>query len=205
MKAAIFALFSVLFASHSLAAEKKIIDPNNIFPQVKLETSMGVMIVELNRIKAPIAVNNFLYHVITKEYDNTLFHRVIEDFVVQGGGYDVNYIPKKVGDKLINESGNGLKNETSTIAMARENDPHSATRQFYFNVSDNNNLDPGRNWGYTVFGEVTYGQDIIQQMALVETGFNEELGWKDVPVKPLVLLKATLMPADYIHQADLTP
>lgn len=180
--------------------EQKIIDPNNLYPQVKLETNMGTIIVELDRIKAPYTVNNFLSLVVLGDYDNTIFHRVIADFVVQGGGYDDKYVPKTIGDTIVNESGNGLKNDTGTIAMARERNPHSSTRQFYFNVSDNDSLNPGRGWGYAVFGEITHGQEVLQKMALVETDFNEELAWEDVPVKPMILIKATLMPSDYQHE-----
>ncbi|WP_371190281.1 peptidylprolyl isomerase [Thalassotalea ponticola] len=193
-------LSCLLFTAPSWSAKQAIIDGNNLYPQVKLETSMGVIIVELDRVKAPLAVNNFLWHVVSKEYDNTLFHRVIEDFVVQGGGFDRNFIPRKEPEPIFNESGNGLKNSYGTIAMARQYDPHSATRQFYFNVGDNADLDPGRNWGYTVFGIVTSGDAVLNKMASVETDFNEQQGWPDVPVEPLILLKATLLPADYIHQ-----
>ncbi|TLU61699.1 peptidyl-prolyl cis-trans isomerase [Thalassotalea litorea] len=178
----------------------KVIAANNLYPQIKMETNKGVIIVELNRVKAPIAVNNFINYVIRGEYNNTIFHRVIEDFVVQGGGYDTDHIPRKNGDEIYNESGNGLKNEVGTIAMARQHDPHSAIRQFYFNVSDNDSLDPGRNWGYTVFGSVTFGEEILLQMSAVETDFNEDLNLDDVPVEPLILIKATLMPEDYIHE-----
>lgn len=180
--------------------EGKIIAANNLYPQIKMETNKGVIIVELNRVKAPIAVNNFINYVIAGEYNNTIFHRVIIDFVVQGGGYDPNHIPRKNGEEIYNESGNGLKNEIGTIAMARQNDPHSATRQFYFNVGDNTSLDPGRNWGYTVFGHVTFGEELLMQMSEVETDFNEDLNLDDVPVEPLILIKATLMPEGYVHE-----
>ncbi len=189
----------VFTSSVNAASKKRIIDPNNLYPQVKLETNMGLILVELDRVKAPIAVNNFLHYVVSRDYDNTIFHRVVADFVVQGGGYDSDFIPRKIGETIFNESGNGLKNTTGTIAMAREHNPHSSTRQFYFNVNDNESLDPGRSWGYTVFGEITYGEDILEKMALVETDFSEELGWEDVPVEKIILIKATLMPSDYMH------
>ena len=197
--AIIFTVLSLTSIS-SFAAKQKIIDPNNLYPQIKMDTSMGVIIVELDRVKAPIAVNNFLHYVISGQYNNTIFHRVVEDFVVQGGGYDANFIPRKVGEPIINESGNGLKNSFGTIAMARENDPHSSTRQFYFNAGENTNLDPGRSWGYTVFGSITFGEEVLEKMAVAKTDFHEGQGWEDVPVEPIVLIKATLMPSDYIHQ-----
>lgn len=197
-------LASVAFSAISASKKDKIIDPANLYPQVKMETSMGTIVVELDRIKAPIAVNNFLYYVITNEYNNTIFHRVIEEFVVQGGGYDVDFIPRKEHGTIFNESGNGLKNTVGTIAMARQRDPHSSARQFYFNMDDNADLDPGRNWGYTVFGSITYGEEIVEAMSKVKTDFHVQQGWEDVPVEPIVLIKATLMPADYFHQDTLT-
>jgi len=185
-----------MYISFSIfAAKSPSIDPDNLFPQIKLETSMGVIIIELDRVKAPITVDNFLTYVVSGEYNNTIFHRVVEKFIVQGGGYDKDYTIKKLHDDIINESGNGLKNEIGTIAMAKENSPHTANRQFFFNIEDNKNLDPGRRWGYAVFGSVLEGQEVIDAMGLVKTDYNETLGWEDVPVEPIVLIKATLLPA----------
>lgn len=184
-----------LVVNHAVFAQNAAIDPNNLFPQVKFETSKGVVVVELDRIKAPITVDNFLTYVVTGEYNNTLFHRVIEGFVVQGGGYDVNYVPRKSREDIFNESGNGLKNETYTIAMAKESRPHTANRQFYFNMDDNTNLDPGMSWGYAVFGAVTEGEEVLEEIAKQKTDYSEELGWEDVPVEPVILIKATLLPA----------
>ncbi|MBO9489437.1 peptidylprolyl isomerase [Endozoicomonas sp. G2_1] len=188
----------ILASTFSLfAAAKNIaIDPDNLFPKVKLETSLGVIVVELDRVKAPITVDNFLTYVVTGEYANTIFHRVESDFVVQGGGYDTDYAVKKNNPDIINESGNGWKNEIGTIAMARESRPHTANRQFFFNIGDNTSLDPGRRWGYAVFGEVVEGQEVLEKMGAVETDYNSELGWENVPVEPLVLIKATLLPAE---------
>ncbi len=169
-------------------------DPTNIYPQVKLETSKGVIIIELDRVKAPITVNNFITYVLTGEYNNTVFHRVVENFIVQGGGYDADFIQKKDNGDIINESGNGMKNEVGTIAMAKENRPHTANRQFFFNLADNTSLDPGRRWGYAVFGTVVKGQEVIDEMAKVKTDYNDVMGWEDVPVEPLMLIKATLLP-----------
>jgi len=177
-------------------AQNKAIDPTNIYPKVKLETSMGIIIVELDRVKAPLTVDNFLTYVVTGEYNNTIFHRVVEDFVVQGGGYDTNFTEKKLNPDIVNESGNGLKNEIGTIAMAKENRPHTANRQFFFNVADNTNLDPGRSWGYAVFGAIVEGEEVLEAMAKVKTDYNESMAWEDVPVEPLLLIKATLLPAE---------
>lgn len=183
-------LFSVNCSAKNLA-----IDPDNLFPQVKLETSMGVIIVELDRIRAPLTVDNFLTYVVSNEYNNTIFHRVISEFIVQGGGYSENFELKKIHNEIVNESGNGLKNEMGTIAMAKENRPHSANRQFFFNVGDNSSLDPGRKWGYAVFGSIIEGQEVLDAMALVATDYNDHMGWEDVPLEPIMLIKASLLPA----------
>ncbi|RYV03757.1 peptidylprolyl isomerase [Shewanella sp. OPT22] len=171
------------------------IQKNTLYPKVELDTSMGKIVVELDRTRAPITVDNFLTYVVKGEYDNTIFHRIIPEFVVQGGGLDPDLKEKKEMDPIVNESGNGLSNSLGTIAMARENSPHTATRQFYFNVADNERLDPSpRRWGYAVFGEVTEGLEILQKMALVKTEFNKTLDWPDVPVEAIILKKATLLP-----------
>ena len=172
------------------------LDPTNIYPKVKLETSLGIIVVELDRVKAPLTVDNFLTYVITGEYNNTIFHRVVEDFIVQGGGYDIDFISKKINDDIVNESGNGLKNEIGTIAMAKENRPHTANRQFFFNINDNTNLDPGRHWGYTVFGAIVEGDEVLEAIAKVKTDYDDTMGWNDVPVEPVMLIKATLLPAE---------
>ena len=188
--------FTLVFFISPIHAKNIAIDPTNIFPKVKFETSMGIIIVELDRTKAPITVDNFLTYVITGEYNNTIFHRIIENFIVQGGGYDVDFTQKKLNENIINESGNGLKNKVGTIAMAKENRPHTANRQFFFNTNDNANLDPGRHWGYAVFGEIIEGEEVLEAMAKVRTDYNEVIGWEDVPLEPVMLLKATLLPAD---------
>jgi peptidyl-prolyl cis-trans isomerase A (cyclophilin A) len=186
-----------MFSSLAIAKSTNLaIDPTNIYPKVKLETSMGIIIVELDRVKAPITVDNFLTYVISGEYSNTIFHRVVEDFIVQGGGYDVDFTPKKINDDIFNESGNGLKNEIGTIAMAKENRPHTANRQFFFNINDNTNLDPGRRWGYAVFGSIVEGEEVLEAIAKVKTDYNEGIGWENVPLVPVMLLKATLLPAE---------
>jgi len=192
-----FLSFSLLMFMLPLSAhvKDKIIDPDNLFPQVKLETSMGVIIVELDRVRAPITVENFLNYVVSGEYDNTIFHRIMPEFIVQGGGYTQDFELKKVIDNIINESGNGLKNEIGTIAMAKENRPHTANRQFFFNVADNTSLDPGRRWGYAVFGAIVEGEEVIEAMSKVKTDYNDEMSWEDVPVEPVLLIKATLLPA----------
>lgn len=195
-------LFSISFFAHSQAKEKpkmsspigEKIQKDNYYPQVKLETTMGDIVIELSRSKAPVTTNNFLTYVIEKEYDNTLFHRIIADYIVQGGSYDPQFNDRKAKYKIINESGNGLKNEAYSIAMARLNDPHSAKRQFFFNMKDNEHLDPGRNWGYTVFGSVIEGQEVLDAMSIVETEVSPAIGYPDTPVKPIILKRATILP-----------
>lgn len=189
-------LFLLIFLSSTVSAKNIAIDPNNLFPQVKLETSKGVIVVELDRIRAPLTVDNFLTYVVKGEYNNTIFHRVVSDFIVQGGGYDEDFNLKKVDGDITNESGNGLKNEIGTIAMAKENRPHTANRQFFFNTADNKSLDPGRRWGFAVFGAIVEGQEVVDAMNLAKTEYNDAMGWDDVPVEPIILIKATLLPAE---------
>jgi peptidyl-prolyl cis-trans isomerase A (cyclophilin A) len=168
--------------------------PDNRFPVVRLETTMGEIQVELNRRRAPATVNNFLRYVVAGRYDNTIFHRVMPGFVVQGGGYTETIEEREVFPPIINESGNGLQNLPMTVAMARYDDPHSATNQFFFNLAANTSLDPNaRSWGYTVFGQVILGQDVVEAIAAVETGYHEGLDAEDVPLAPVKLLSATVV------------
>ncbi len=185
----------LLLLSLTCSAKDIAIDPDNLFPQVKLETSMGVIIVELDRVRAPITVDNFLTYVVSGEYDNTIFHRVVDKFIVQGGGYSKDFTLKKVNNSIINEAGNGLKNDIGTIAMAKESRPHSANRQFFFNVADNSSLNPGRRWGYAVFGAIVEGQEVADAIGSVKTGYNDEMAWDNVPIEPIMLIKASLLPA----------
>lgn len=189
------ALFLLLLWPAALLAEPDCFPeevlPDNPFPAVELTTSMGTIVVELNRNRAPATVNNFLRYVLDGRYDNTIFHRVIADFVVQGGGYTPDIEEREVNAPVLNESGNGLLNNAGTIAMARYSDPHSATSQFFFNLKNNDNLNPNaRSWGYTVFGDVISGQDVLQAIGAVETRFSDALGAQDVPVSPVVLISA---------------
>jgi len=190
-------LLSILFVTEVLSAEEqKKIDPDNLYPKVKIETSKGVIVVELDRVKAPITVNNFLTYVVAGDYDNTIFHRVIPEFIIQGGGYDKDFTHLKDYGTIVNESGNGLKNELGTIAMAKENHPHTANRQFFFNHGDNTNLDPGKKWGYAVFGAIVEGEEVLDAIAKVATDYDDNMGWDDVPVETIFLKKATLLPAE---------
>ncbi|MBT1444666.1 peptidylprolyl isomerase [Shewanella sp. JM162201] len=193
MKRILSALLLLVGAHASAAAPD--IQKDNLYPKVEMQTSMGTIVVELDRTRAPITVDNFLNYVVKGEYDNTIFHRVIAGFVVQGGGVGPKMDMKKDGKTIVNESGNGLSNAVGTIAMAREGDPHSATRQFYFNVADNTKLDPSpRRWGYAVFGNIVEGLDVVQAMSEVATGHNATLNWQDVPMAPIILKTAKLLP-----------
>lgn len=189
-------VFSPLVAAKQPQVDPAKLQQDNLYPQVKFVTSMGTIVAELDRSKAPITVNNFLKYVVLGEYNDTIFHRVIEDFIVQGGGIDEKYDALDEKFKPINnEAGNGLKNLEYTLAMARQSHPHSATRQFYFNVEDNKSLDPGRrSWGYAVFGSIIEGEDVVEKISEVETGVNAKLGWNDVPVTSVKLLEVILLP-----------
>ncbi|WP_299004455.1 peptidylprolyl isomerase [uncultured Shewanella sp.] len=171
------------------------IQPNTLFPKVKLTTSMGNIIVELDRSRAPLTVDNFLTYVVDGHYDNTLFHRIIPEFVVQGGGLDLQKNEKTTLPSIANESGNGLSNAMGTIAMARDSEPHTATSQFYFNIADNTGLDPSsRRWGYAVFGEIIQGEEVLQKMSSVATHIDQTLNWPDFPIENVILIKAELLP-----------
>lgn len=171
--------------------------PDDPRPQVRLVTSEGTIVVELNREAAPLTVNNFLRYVDDGFYDGTIFHRVIADFVVQGGGFTEDLEPKQTRGPIPNEAGNGLLNQRGTIAMARTTAPDSATSQFFFNLVDNESLDPrDDSAGYAVFGEVVEGLATIDRIAETET--STQNGMNDVPVTPIVLISATRVerPAD---------
>ena len=143
-------------------------------PQVKISTNMGDIVVELNSQAAPKSVANFMNYVRSDAYSGTIFHRVIGDFMIQGGGFTQEYKRKPVQKPVMNEADNELSNARGTIAMARTGDPHSATNQFFINVKDNKMLDhtgkDQRGWGYTVFGNVTDGMDVVDKIRQVETG-----------------------------------
>ena len=164
-------------------------------PVVELDTSMGAITIELNEEKAPKTVENFLNYVKSGHYDGTIFHRIIDGFMIQGGGMDAEMNEKATNAPVENEADNGLKNDKGTIAMARTQDPHSATSQFFVNVKDNDFLNhSGKNmqgWGYTVFGKVTSGMDVIEKMRGVPTG---RFGMHaDVPKEPVVINSATII------------
>ncbi|MEY8689222.1 MAG: peptidylprolyl isomerase [Leptothrix sp. (in: b-proteobacteria)] len=164
-------------------------------PQVDLQTSAGVIRIELDAERAPISTANFLDYVKSGHYDGTVFHRVIKGFMVQGGGMDVGLKQKPTGAAIQNEANNGVKNDKYTLAMARTNAPHSATAQFFINATNNDFLnfrsESAQGWGYAVFGKVVAGFDIVDQIERVKTGtrgFHD-----DVPVDDVVITKAVLV------------
>jgi peptidyl-prolyl cis-trans isomerase B (cyclophilin B) len=164
-------------------------------PVVTMETSMGPIEIELYKDKAPLSVENFLHYVKTKHYDGTIFHRVIKDFMIQGGGFAEGMKEKSTTkDPVPNEATNGLKNETGTIAMARLPAPHSATAQFFINVQDNPSLDhrntSDSGFGYAVFGKVTSGMDVVNRIKAVRTGTIGHHG--DVPMDTVLIKKVTV-------------
>jgi len=160
--------------------------------QVKVETSAGDFVVALDEGRAPLSVANFLKYVHDGFYDGTIFHRVVNGFVIQGGGYTPDLALKPPGPALVNESGNGLSNRRGTIAMARTGEPHSADAQFYVNLADNLALDPKpTRWGYAVFGEVIQGMEIVDEIGHRATG--SKSGMQDVPVEPVVIRKMSVL------------
>jgi len=162
---------------------------------IKLTTNHGAITLDLDAEKAPKTVANFLAYVESGHYDGTIFHRVIDGFMIQGGGMGVGMKEKATNAPVENEAGNGLKNDRGTIAMARTNDPHSATAQFFINVKDNDFLNfrapSGSGWGYCVFGKVVEGMDVVDKIKGVKTG-NKGFH-QDVPVEDVVIEKAEVV------------
>ena len=163
--------------------------------KIKLTTNHGDITLELNAEKAPKTVANFLAYVEAGHYDNTIFHRVIKNFMIQGGGMEPGMNQKPCQAPIENEAANGLKNKRGTVAMARTNDPHSATAQFFINTVDNDFLDfkaaSGQGWGYCVFGEVVDGLDVVDQIRAVKTG-NKGFH-QDVPAEDVIIEKAEVV------------
>jgi cyclophilin family peptidyl-prolyl cis-trans isomerase len=162
-------------------------------PQVQVVTSMGSFIIELNAERAPLTVPNFLKYVDQGHYTGTIFHRVIANFVIQGGGFDKDYKAKPAPTKVVNESGNGLTNVRGTVGMARSEDPHSSDAQFYVNLYDNEALDPNQTrWGYAVFGKVVQGMDVVDKIGNVVTTTHGV--FKDTPVQPVLIERIERVP-----------
>jgi peptidyl-prolyl cis-trans isomerase B (cyclophilin B) len=162
---------------------------------IRLHTNYGDIMLELDHEKAPVTAQNFIDYVNSGYYDNTIFHRVIDEFMIQGGGFEPGMIQKKTRAPIANEAGNGLKNDKYTIAMARTSDPHSATGQFFINVKDNDFLNykspTAQGYGYCVFGKVVEGMDVVDKIKKVKTGTRS--GHQDVPVENAILEKAEVI------------
>jgi len=159
-------------------------------PQVEIKTSLGDIVVELDPARAPLTVENFLQYVKARHYDGTLFHRVMPGFMIQGGGFTPDFQEKPTGKPVRNEASNGVPNTVGTIAMARTNEPHSATAQFFINVADNRMLNfrfpTIEGYGYAVFGKVVKGMDVVDRIVKVPTGPGPA-PHQNVPVKPVII------------------
>ncbi len=182
MKIKILILSLLLLAASAVAADN---------PQVVLTTSLGKITIELDAEKAPLSTKNFIEYVESGFYDNTIFHRVISHFMIQGGGMAADMVKKPSREPIKNEADNGLKNLRGTIAMARTNDPDSANSQFFINVQDNASLNMRMgSAGYAVFGKVVAGMDVVDDIRFVETGMHK--GRADVPLETVTLISATV-------------
>ena len=163
---------------------------------VRLHTNFGVIAIELDAERAPETVRNFLAYVESGHYENTVFHRVIDNFMIQGGGFEPGMKQKPTRATVRNEADNGLKNERYTLAMARTNEPHSASAQFFINVADNDFLNhtapTAQGWGYCVFGRVVEGQDVVDRIKAVKTGTKGM--HRDVPAEDVVIERAEVAP-----------
>jgi peptidyl-prolyl cis-trans isomerase B (cyclophilin B) len=184
--AALVAPLLIAVAASSMAQEKA--------PRVRLETTMGNIVLELDPAHAPVTVENFVTYVVDGFYDGTIFHRVIGNFMIQGGGYTDDFSRKQTRPPIKNEADNGLKNVRGSIAMARTRDPHSASAQFFINVVDNASLDhtapDARGWGYAVFGRVAEGMDVVDKIRNQATGV--QAGFRDVPKKTITITRAVV-------------
>ncbi len=182
-------IFAVSLVATSATAQEKDKEEN---PMIVLETTLGKIEVELYADKAPVTVKNFVWYVENKFYDGLIFHRVIPDFMIQGGGFNLKMVQKEGNAPIKNEATNGLGNDRGTIAMARTSVINSATSQFFINLKDNAFLNHRDNsqagYGYAVFGKVTKGLDVVDKIAKVET--QSHMGYDDVPVDPVVIEKA---------------
>ena len=164
--------------------------PSTLSPRVRFETSVGNFVVEVDTVRAPLTAENFLRYVRDGAYDGTLFHRVIANFVIQGGGYDEHLAERPARAPIPNESGNGLSNRRGTLGLAREDSPHSGSSQFYINLVDNAGLDPlPSRWGYAVFGRVVEGMDVVDRIGYLRTETVASFGG-DVPVERPVVRRA---------------
>ena len=198
------ALAMLLLAVMLLHGEARAEEPN---PQVKVTTNMGEFVIEVRQDRAPLTAANFLRYVREGFYSSTLLHRVVANFVIQGGGHDaLSYALKATHENVFNESGNGLQNKRGTVGLARGDAPHSGNAQFYLNLVDNPDLDPvSTRWGYTVFGRIVQGMDVIDHIGETPTGAVGPFK-SDAPLKPVVIEKVEIVAAGVTRSpAELTP
>ena len=196
-------LAGLLFGSWLLAAACAAAEPN---PQVRVTTSLGEFVIEVRADRAPLTAANFLRYVREGFYTNTLFHRVIAKFVIQGGGHDASTQQlKPTHENVFNESGNGLQNKRGTVGLARGDSAHSGNAQFYVNLVDNPDLDPvPTRWGYTVFGRVVQGMDVIEHIGETPTGAEGPFKG-DAPLKPVVIQKMEIIADQVATPPAVTP
>lgn len=187
------AALTLLLLTAVAAAQETAPTPPKPNTRVRFDTSMGSFVISLDAERAPMTVENFLRYVREGQYEGTIFHRVIANFVVQGGGFDTNNQLKPVHGQVVNESGNGLTNNRGTVGMARAEPAHSGTCQFYINLSNNPDLNPlPTRWGFAVFGKVVEGMDVVDRMGNTATGVVGP--FKDsAPLKPIIIEKATVL------------
>jgi cyclophilin family peptidyl-prolyl cis-trans isomerase len=185
----LFALAALLLST--VQAQETVVNP-----EVEVQTTLGSFVIELDMRRAPMTVENFLGYVRGGHYQGTLFHRVIQGFIAQAGGYDANFKLKESEQSVANESGNGLSNLRGTVGLARANDPHSGNAQFYINLSNNNTLDPNpARWGYTVFGRIVKGMEVVDAIGHRGTGPGGPFD-RDVPTEPISIEKIIELTAE---------
>ncbi len=196
-------LGSLVWQAASAAEET---GPKEPLPQVRVTTNMGDFVIELRTDRAPLTTQNFLRYVREGFYSNTLFHRVVSNFVIQGGGHDATTLKlKPTHESVFNESGNGLQNKRGTVGMARSEGPHSGNAQFYVNIADNPDLDPvPTRWGYTVFGKVVQGMDVVDRIGETPTGATGPFK-SDTPLKLVIIEKIEIMGAAALSAPAPTP
>ncbi len=192
---AVLAAGCLLFATTTASGADEVAPGITELTKVRIETTLGSFVIQLETVRAPLTSIAFINNVKGGQYNGTIFHRVINNFIVQGGGYDEKFQLKPPGKPVANESGNGLSNKRGTVGLARSEAPHSGNAQFYVNLTDNDDLDPTPlRWGYAVFGKVIEGMDVIERIGRTPTG---SIGpWtKDAPLEPVVIKRAEILGA----------
>ncbi len=196
---------ALLAAMPAVAQQAAAPATSTLAPRVRFETTVGNFVVEVDTVRAPLTAENFLRYVRDGAYDGTVFHRVIANFVIQGGGYDDRLAARQARGPIPNESGNGLSNRRGTLGLAREDSPHSGTSQFYINLVDNAGLDPlPSRWGYAVFGRVVEGMEVVDKIGYLRTETVASFG-PDVPVERPVVKRAYVLEDPLAVPQDAAP